>query len=426
MSALRSRLFAPSGPDRGPEHGIVVLIGALLLFEASLYSAVTPVLPHYAHTLHASKPAIGVLAAAYPAGMLPGSLIGAWIAARAGVRRTVLVGLLLFAVSIAAFGFGSDIVTLDGLRFVQGAACGCIWGGGLTWVIAVSPRERRGEVLGSVIASAIFGTLLGPVLGTLAVALGTQIVFSFVGAVSLALAVWTLDHPEPPKPEPGTRTPLRALARSPRIMLGFWLILLEACTLGATGTLLPLRLSRFGASGVAIGATFLVASLLSTIIAPSIGRLVDRRGAGLPLCLGLTIAAALLATLPLAQSALALAVITVITLGGPLTAYTIPAMSVITESAERSGIALVVATMVLNLAWATGETIGAPAAASISQATSDAVPLLLLAAIMVVTLGPVLKARLTAPATSAPTAEPAGRESAGASPESERVTVGSR
>jgi len=426
VSALRSRLFAPSGLDRGPEHGIVVLIGALLLFEASLYSAVTPVLPHYAHTLHASKPAIGVLAAAYPAGMLPGSLIGAWIAARAGVRRTVLVGLLLFAVSIAAFGFGSDIVTLDGLRFVQGAACGCIWGGGLTWVIAVSPRERRGEVLGSVIASAIFGTLLGPVLGTLAVALGTQIVFSFVGAVSLALAVWTLDHPEPPKPEPGTRTPLRALARSPRIMLGFWLILLEACTLGATGTLLPLRLSRFGASGVAIGATFLVASLLSTIIAPSIGRLVDRRGAGLPLCVGLTITAALLATLPLAQSALALAIITVITLGGPLTAYTIPAMSVITESAERSGIALVVATMVLNLAWATGETIGAPAAASISQATSDAVPLLLLAAIMVVTLGPVLKARLTAPATSAPTAEPAGRESAGASPESERVTVGSR
>jgi len=72
-------------------------------------------------------------------------------------------------------------------------------------------------------------------------------------------------------------------------------------------------------------------------------------------------------------------VISVIALGAPLTAYTIPAMSVITESAERAGIALVVATTLLNLAWATGETIGAPAAAGISQATSDAVPLLILA-----------------------------------------------
>jgi MFS family permease len=408
MTAFRPRLLARRRrSDRDPEQRVVVLIRALLLFEASIYSAVTPVLPHYAHSLHASKPAVGLLAAAYPAGMIPGALIGGWIATRAGVRRTTLVGLLVFAVAIAAFGFGSDIVTLDLLRVVQGAACGLIWGGGLTWVIAISPRERRGEVLGTVIAAAIFGTLLGPVLGTLAVAVGTRVVFSCVGAVSLMLAAWTLDHPEPPKPKPGTRTPFRALTRSPRILLGFWLILLEACTLGATGTLLPLRLSRFGASGVAIGATFLLASLLSTILAPWIGRLVDRRGAGLPLCLGLSITAVLLATLPLPQSALALAVLSVIMLGGPLTAYTIPAMSIITESAERSGITLVVATMLLNLAWAFGETIGAPAAATLSQATSDAVPLLVLSAIMVLTLRPVIAARLRAAAKPGPPPLPA-------------------
>jgi hypothetical protein len=51
--------------------------------------------------------------------------------------------------------------------------------------------------------------------------------------------------------------------------------------------------------------------------------------------------------------------------------------------------------MMLNLAWAVGEVIGAPAAANLSQATSDAVPLLALSAIMVLTLRPVIKARLT-------------------------------
>ena len=113
---------------------------------------------------------------------------------------------------------------LDALRFVQGAACGCIWGGGLAWVIAIAPRERRGEVLGSVLAAAIFGTLLGPVLGTLAVAVGTEFVFSCVGAVSLGLAAWTLRHREPPLPEAGTGAPLLALVRSPRLMLGLWLV----------------------------------------------------------------------------------------------------------------------------------------------------------------------------------------------------------
>jgi MFS family permease len=398
MCLLRSRLHAARTSREDPAHGTVVLVRVLLLFESAMYSAVTPVLPHYAHALGASKPAVGVLAGAYPAGIIPGSLLGAWIATRAGVRRTCLVGLLLFAVSIAGFGFGTSIVTLDALRFLQGAGCGFIWGGGLTWVIAVAPRERRGEMLGSVIGAAIFGTLLGPILGTLAVALGTGPVFAVVGAISFGLAAWTARHPEPapqPRTAPETPTPLRDMLRSSRIRLGSWLILLEAATIGATSTLLPLRLAHLGAASVVIGAVFLVASLISMAVSAPIGRTVDRRGAAVPLCIGLTLTAILMATLPLPHSWVLLAIVSVVALGGPLTAYTIPALTVITDTSERLGIPLVVATMMLNLAWAVGEVIGAPAAANLSQATTDAVPLLALSAIMVLTLRPVIRARLT-------------------------------
>jgi DHA1 family multidrug resistance protein-like MFS transporter len=416
VNALRARRASIPGRgargERGPEHSTAVLVRALLLFESAMYSAVTPVLPHYAQEFHVGKPAVGLLAAAYPAGIVPGSLLGAWVAHRFGVRRATLVGLLLFAVSIIGFGFADDLVLLDALRFLQGTGCGFIWGGGLTWVIAVAPRERRGAILGSVIGAAIFGTLLGPVLGTLAVTVGTAPVFAVVGLVSFGLAAWTMRHPEPaPEPDPlaatPTRTPVRTLTRTPRIMLGAWLILLEAATVGATGTLIPLRLARFGASGLLIGATFLVASFVSMQIAGPIGRLVDRRGAGMPLYFGLTLTAVLLALLTLPRTAAVLAVLSMIALGGPLTAYTIPAMSVITDAAERVGVPLVMATTLLNLAWATGETIGAPAAANIAQVTSDAVPLLLLSAIMVVTLGPVIRARLT-PAPPLSVTEPAG------------------
>jgi MFS family permease len=386
VTALRTRRTRPARRALDPEQRTIVLIRVLLGFESVLYSVLTPVLPHYARALGASKPAIGVLAAAYPAGMIPGALLGGWIATRAGVRRTTVVGLLLFTCAIVAFGFGSDIAMLDGLRFVQGMACGCIWGGGLAWVIAISPRERRGEVLGSVLASAIFGTLIGPMLGTVAVAAGTGVVFACVGGVSLALTAWTLQHPEPPRAALGAGAPLRVLAKDPRIALGCWLILLEACTIGALGTLLPLRLSRFGASAVAIGIAFVLASLLSLLLNPAVGRVVDRRGVLLPLSAGLSVTAVLLVLLPVPQSALWLAALTALTLGGPLTAYGLPAISIMTDAIERVGAALAFGSMLFNLAWATGETIGAPAAASLSRATSDAVPLAALAALMLATL----------------------------------------
>ncbi len=407
MSALRDHFLTGSPrEERGHERRVVILIRALLGFEAVLYSAVAPVLPHYQHALSASKPAIGVLAAAYPAGMIPGSLLGGWLASRAGVRRTTVVGLLLFAASIVPFGFATDIVSLDALRFVQGAACGCIWAGGLTWVIAIAPRERRGAVLGSVIAAAIFGTLLGPVVGTLAVAVGTEIVFTLVGVVALGLCVWTLQHPEPPRPERGTHTRWRTLMRSPRLFLGLWLVLLEAGTLGATGTLLPLRLNHFGASGVEIGATFLLTSLLSTLAAPVVGRIVDRHGPRALICFGLGMTSVLIALLAVPQAWPALAILSIFAIGGPLTAIMIPATEVITDTAERLGVALAFATMMLNLAWAFGETIGAPAAAKVSQATSDTIPFVGTGLLMLLTLPLVLRARLPSGRRSAIPVEP--------------------
>jgi MFS family permease len=394
MSAIRRRGASAGSARQHPERSLVVLIRVLLMFESALYSAVTPVLPHYAHSLHASKPAVGLLAAAYSAGLIPGSLLGGWLAARAGVRRTTLAGLVAFAAAVAAFGFGTDLVALDALRVVQGVACGLIWGGALTWVIAVSPRERRGAVLGSVIGAAIFGTLLGPLLGTLAVAAGTRVVFSVVGAISLGLAAWVREHREPARPEARPRMQIAALVRSGGLGLGVWLITLEAIAIGATNTLIPLRLAGFGASSVAIGATFVLASAVSAALAPWVGRVTDRRGARLPIGVGLVTSAGLLALLSLPHSALLLAGLSVIALGGPLTAYMIPAVSIMTESTERAGIALVMATTLVNLAYATGETIGAPVAASLAQATSDAVPILLISSLMLLTLRPVIAARV--------------------------------
>ena len=64
MTAPRTRRPRPSLRALDPEQRTIVLIRVLLGFESVLYSVLTPVLPHYAHAFGASKPAIGVLAAA--------------------------------------------------------------------------------------------------------------------------------------------------------------------------------------------------------------------------------------------------------------------------------------------------------------------------------------------------------------------------
>ena len=407
MTALRWRRTTANGAGPHPQASLVSLVAMLLAFESSLYSAVTPVLPHYAHTLHASKPALGLLSAAYPAGLIPGALLGGWLASRVGVRRTTLAGLVFFGIAVAAFGFAGDLVALDALRAAQGLFCGLIWGGGLTWLIAASPPERRGATIGAAIAAATFGTLIGPLLGTAAVTIGTRPVFCALGVVSLGLAARAKRHPAPPRhaAQSTERRPLRAVLRTAGLPLGTWLITLEAMTIGATNVLIPLRLSRLGASGVAIGATFVAAAALSSVLSPIVGRVSDRRGARLLLVAGLGASAVLVSTLVLPHTATALAPLTAVALGGPLAAYMIPAVSMMTVSAEAAGVALIVVTTLGNLAYALGETIGAPVAAGLSQATSDAVPILLLAVLMLATLWPVSRLRGAQPgATREPSA----------------------
>jgi MFS family permease len=406
----------------------IALMQALVLFESALYSAITPILPHYAHALGASKTAIGVLTAAYSAGLVPGSLLGGWLAARAGVRRTTLAGLLLFALAVGVFGLPEAIAPLDALRFVQGVGSGLIWGGALTWVVAASARERRGAALGGVIGAAVFGTLVGPALGAAATAVGPLPVFAALGGCSLLLGSLVARQGDPGRGaraggarafEPGEGPHGARALGGGTLLLGVWLTGLEALTIGVLDTLLPLQLAHLGASGVAIGAIFLLTAAIRTVLSPPIGRLCDRRGAAPPVLAGLLVGAPLLAAIPLAHSLIGVALLALLFLGGPLSAYMIPAATLITDAVERAGGALAFATMLFNLAWGVGQTIGAPAGGALGQATGDIVPYAAMAALMVATLPlarGVLRARPAGARTPAPGGAEGSRDPAAARP----------
>ncbi len=391
---------------------VALLAGALLTLESTLYSAVAPLLPHYARTLHLSKSAAGVLAATYAAGLIPGSLLGGWLARRLGVRTATLVGLAGFVAATAPFGFVHPVVALDSLRAIQGVAAGCIWGGALTWLIQAAPRARRGELIGAAFGAAIFGTLFGPVVGTAAVALGTRVTFAAVAVAGVGLALAVLRTPvaatveeaasahaaSPDAASAHTVPPDAASAhtamppagralRHPLLIAVATLVVLQAAIVGTSDTLIPLRMAHLGATGLAVGATFFVWSLLSMGAAPLIGRLADRQGALRAIRIGLPCTALVLLLLPLPHSALALALLAAIGLSAGLSLLGVPVMSLIAAAAEQAGIEYASGVAIFNLAWAIGETIGAPGGARIAQASSDFVPFAILAAVTVTMLG---------------------------------------
>ena len=364
---------------------LFALVATVLLVDTMFLAALVPLLPSYVDDLGISKAAAGVLSASYPAGTLLASLPSGWVAARIGVRPTMLIGLGLLGVSSIAFAFGDTILVLDLARFAQGIGGAFAWTAGLAWLIGAAPSDRRGEMIGSAMAAAVTGLLLGPVLGSIATAVGPEAVFTGVAVLAAALIAWTLTTPRSaPAPVRSLREVADAIL-TPPILLGFWLVAVPSVLAGAVEVLAPLRLDELGASGTAIGAIFLVSAAIEAAISPAIGRLSDRRGRLRIVRVGLLAGtgAALLLPLPATVAVLAVVVVTVFL---ALTLTWTPSMALLSERTESAGIDLAFGTALLSLAWAGGQVLGGSAMSALADATSDGIAYASIALLLGVTV----------------------------------------
>jgi len=375
---------------------LFLLVSAVVLVDTMFFAAVAPLLPFYSDELDLSKTGAGVLAAAYPAGMFAGALPSGWLAARWGVKPTLLAGLGLLGVTSIAFGFANHIVVLDAARFVQGIGGAFMWAAGMTWLISAAPADRRGELIGSALGAAIVGVLLGPVLGGAATVVGPEVVFSGVSMVAAGLAAWAWRTPGvDPEPSSGLAALLGALRRRD-VLIGFWLFTLPALLSGVIEVLAPLRLDELGATGAAIGAIFLVTAAVEGVLSPVAGRVSDRRGRLVPIRFGLLGAIVMSALLPLPNEALLLGMAVLLTFAA-LGAFWAPALALLSDASEDAGLDLAFAFSISNLAWAIGHVVGSSAGGAIADATADAVPYGMLGAICAVTLIGVISLGRNAP-----------------------------
>lgn len=364
---------------------LLILASTVIFFDVAFFSAIAPLLPQYADDLGLSDAQAGILSASYAAGTLLASLPAGLAASQLGPRRTMIVGLLILGLASLAFGLAEEILLLDLARFIQGAAGALTWAGAMSWLVTTTPEEKRGSVIGTALGMAIAGALLGPALGALAASVGTGPVFGSVLVIALFLAYVASRLPEARVPQRQDLREVWATIRTRPIVNAVVFVAVPSTMFGTIEVLVPLRIDDLGGSHGVIAAGFIAGAGLEAILAPLAGRFSDRAGRRAPYVVGLSICVVAMLTIGVAQAlGVVLTGLIITSLGAGLCFA--PAMTLLADAAESSGLHQGFAAGLSNMAWASGQVVGGVGGGVVATLTGDVVPSVAIAVLLMVTV----------------------------------------
>jgi MFS family permease len=313
------------------------------------------------------------------------ALPSGFVAARVGPRRALLSGLLLLGLASLAFGLSHHVLLLDVARFVQGVGGALAWAGALTWLILSSPEGRRGSVIGDILGVAVAGSLVGPAIGALAETVGTELVFSSVLLVTVALALVAIRIPEPPASERQNLSEVKEAMLSPPVLRATWFVAAPSAMFGVVEVLVPLRMDELGGGAGLVAAGFTAGAAVEAILAPAIGRISDRVGRARPYAAGMLVCIPPVVLLPVAGAlGVVFAVLIAISVGAGLCFA--PALAMLSDAAEDTRLHQGFATGLINVAWATGQVVGGVAGGAAASVAGDTLPCLVAAGLLLFTL----------------------------------------
>jgi MFS family permease len=365
---------------------LLTLVSATVLLESMFFAVLAPLLPYYEDEFGLSTSALGALSAVYALGGFVGALPSGFLVVRAGVKATVLTGLGIIVATSVAFGLADSAWVLYVARFGQGVGSAFAWTGGLAWLIAAAPRQRRGELIGIAMGSAIAGALLGPVLGGVAATVGPGPAFAVVAGAGVLLGAWAWTTPAArPAEVPQPLSALLGAARVREVVSGFWLVSVAAFLLGVISVVAPLRLDELGWGALGISAAFLISAGIEAALSPVIGRWSDRHGRLAPVRSGLVAAIGVSLVLPWIDLPWPYLLL-VICAGVAYGVNWVPGTALLSDGAERAGLDQGLGFALLNLAWAPANVVGAALGGVLAEAAGEAAAYVLAAAICLGTL----------------------------------------
>ena len=309
--------------------GVLPLLAAEFILWTG-FGALLPVMPLY-FTEHGVDIAyLGVVIAAWPAARLFTEPVFGYLADRTARVPLMVVGLLVAAASVGAMVLWASPIAFVVLRAASGLGTAIYDPAARGYLNDAAPEGRRGEVFGLYSSAQMGGILFGPAIG----GIGTSIVgsFSFVlllSALTTVLAAVAVGLRVREQPRTGLEGPRRerqgapgsALAEFPPEMAGSreerprgaWSptslrnrFIAAAILVNLAGyfggglyeTIWALFVVDRGGSVELVGVTFAIFGLVTILLSPYGGRVVDRRGPFPFLVFGIVVMIVMMASYP--------------------------------------------------------------------------------------------------------------------------------
>lgn len=185
--------------DRPANFRAIASIPFAVLFSFMAIGSVLPVLPLYVKgPIGAGDVAVGVVVGAFAVTAAIGRPLGGRLADATSRRRVLMIGLLAASIGGAMLFLPLGVPGLVLARLVVGFGDGWIFTAGVSWIVDLTPEDRRGQVIGIFGISVWGGIALGSVIGQLIYsAAGFDWVWAFATAAPLVGLLVSLRTPSP-------------------------------------------------------------------------------------------------------------------------------------------------------------------------------------------------------------------------------------
>lgn len=166
-------------------RNLLILFTTGILFWCS-FGCLLPILPSYVKEIGGTNQHVGLVMAAYAAGLL---IFRPWLGYVADHRSRKLVLLLGTAVAaIVPFGFFlvKSVPLIIAVKLIHALGVGAFSTGFNALVVDLSPVAQRGELIGYMSLTAPLGMAVGPALGGfLEESIGYKSLFIFIGVIAI-------------------------------------------------------------------------------------------------------------------------------------------------------------------------------------------------------------------------------------------------
>ena len=246
----------------------VLLVNELTIF-LSFYMLYPYLAVYFRETLGFSAWTVGLVLGIRVLSQQGLNVIGGTLADRLGYKPLIIAGLALRAAGFALFGLVDSLAGTLVAAILSGLA-GALFGPALRAYLAAESPGRRAEVFALANLAGQIGTLLGPPVGVALLGLSFRLVCLVAGAIFLGLMLLQFRY-LPRRVDlgaEGARPVLRDWAEvlANRGFVAFSAVMLAASVLLSQMYLtLPLEARRATGSDVAVGALFVLSSILAIV-----------------------------------------------------------------------------------------------------------------------------------------------------------------